>query len=312
MHTTDVQSTLIMDCIRVDAATGACAMWLFRLLYIHCWIASGFGFNIGHPSGMESRYSTPTPEFIDTPLQATYHTGDLAILHCSIHNLGTKTVIWRRANVQAPITIGPLTYIADDRFQVNHIPYKDQWNLLIKNVQLEDEGTYECQVSSTDRTIRRLITLTVEEWKSSSPRVQMSGPEFVEKGEKVILTCNATGINYPPEEMDWFRNGQKLLSDVESGIEIYKRVSISSKSITSILEIKRATMEDDGTYICRSSDLHISSKKLNVLNAGTSNVKRGTGSDKSSRLMSGSSNSNPALKWTIFLLLILTVSAVFV
>ncbi|KAK3596480.1 hypothetical protein CHS0354_032685 [Potamilus streckersoni] len=302
-----------MDYTRVDAATGASAMWLFGIfLYIHCWISSGFAFNIGHASGMGPMYSTPNPEFIDTPLQTTYHTGDLAVLHCSIHNLGTKTVIWRRANEQAPITIGTMTYIADDRFQVNHVPYKDQWNLLIKNVQLEDEGIYECQVSSTDRAIRRLITLKVEEWKSRSPLVQMSGPEFVEKGGKVLLTCNATGINYPPEEMDWFRNGQKLLSDVESGIDIYKSVSISSKSITSTLEIERATMEDDGTYICRSSDLHIASKKLNVLNAGTSNVKRGTGSDKSSQLMSGSSSSNPALKWQIFLFSMMTAAVIFV
>ena len=54
-----------------------------------------------------------------------------------------------------------MTVVEDDRFQVGHVDYKSQWDLMIKNVQPEDEGIYECQVASRDRTMRRLITLTV-------------------------------------------------------------------------------------------------------------------------------------------------------
>ena len=54
-----------------------------------------------------------------------------------------------------------MTVVADDRFQVGHVDYKSQWDLMIKNVQPDDEGIYECQVASRDRTMRRLVTLTV-------------------------------------------------------------------------------------------------------------------------------------------------------
>ena len=54
-----------------------------------------------------------------------------------------------------------MTVTADDRVQVGHVDYKSQWDLMIKNVQPEDEGVYECQVASRDRTMRRLVSLTV-------------------------------------------------------------------------------------------------------------------------------------------------------
>ena len=54
-----------------------------------------------------------------------------------------------------------MTVVEDERFQVGHVDYKSQWDLMIKNVQPEDEGIYECQVASRDRTMRRRVSLTV-------------------------------------------------------------------------------------------------------------------------------------------------------
>ncbi|KAK3601476.1 hypothetical protein CHS0354_033611 [Potamilus streckersoni] len=280
------------------------------ILYSQCWITSLLFFSLGHVSGIRQIRSIETLDFLDTPVNVTYRTGELAVLYCSIHNLGTKTVVWRRANEQGPITIGEMTYIPDDRFLVNHVPYKGQWDLLIKNVQPKDEGIYECQVSSKDRTSRRLLTLTVEDFKSRSPHIHISGPEYVEKGDMISLTCNASGINFPPEEIDWFRNGQKVSSDVENGIHIYKRVSISLKIITSVLEIERATLEDDGMYVCRSSDLQLTSRRLIVLNAGTYNVKRDTNDGKSSQSLSSSTESSQSVYSGMFFLLSLTAASV--
>jgi len=44
---------------------------------------------------------------------------------------------------------------------VSHVDYKNQWDLMIKNVQPDDEGVYECQVSSTNKNFRKLVSLTV-------------------------------------------------------------------------------------------------------------------------------------------------------
>lgn len=88
----------------------------------------------------------------------------------------------------------------------------------------------------------------------------------MERGEPIVLQCNATGDNYPPDEMDWFRNGQKITSKISEGIHISKQYSMSKRKFTSVLKIDRAAMEDDGTYVCRSSNMQITSTKVNVLN----------------------------------------------
>ena len=54
-----------------------------------------------------------------------------------------------------------MTVASDDRLQVGHVGYKSQWDLMIKNVQPEDEGVYECQIPSRDKTMRRQVALTV-------------------------------------------------------------------------------------------------------------------------------------------------------
>lgn len=60
-----------------------------------------------------------------------------------------------------PLTSGTMIVVADNRLQIGHVQFKNQWDLMIKNVQPDDAGVYECQVASTDKTIRRLVQLTV-------------------------------------------------------------------------------------------------------------------------------------------------------
>ena len=81
-----------------------------------------------------------------------------------------------------------------------------------------------------------------------------------------MLQCNATGEYYPPDEMDWFRNGERLSSQRHRGVRISKQYSISKRTFTSVLVIDRADMRDDGTYVCRSSNMQITSTKVHVLN----------------------------------------------
>ncbi|KAL3867227.1 hypothetical protein ACJMK2_044443, partial [Sinanodonta woodiana] len=233
-------------------------------------------------------FTTSIPAFLEKPQNATYTAGELAILYCSVINLGTKTVVWKRADESTPLTIGTLTYAPDDRIQVKNVPHKDQWNLIIKNVKTEDEGEYVCQISTTDRSLRQSVFLEIEEaplyfCHSETPfdidfcmltGIEISGNTYVEKGDKISLICNATTQYYPPEALDWFRNGNRITTDEDGGIKISKKISLKENTITSILEIEKAQMEDDGNYVCRSSDLLITNVKLHVLNAGTSKERR--------------------------------------
>ncbi|KAJ8304479.1 hypothetical protein KUTeg_018062 [Tegillarca granosa] len=95
-------------------------------------------------------YAAKMPTIITRETNYTYSTGKLA-------------VIWRRADYPNPLTIGKFTYVGDSRIQVHHVVHKDQWNLHIRNASKKDEGVYECQVSTSDRSIRKNFLLTIND-----------------------------------------------------------------------------------------------------------------------------------------------------
>lgn len=70
-------------------------------------------------------------------------------------------VIWRKQPYNVPITVGLEQFLEINRFYLSHVPHRDTWDLLIKNVQPFDAGTYECQIASTEKLLRRNITLYV-------------------------------------------------------------------------------------------------------------------------------------------------------
>ncbi|KAH3833735.1 hypothetical protein DPMN_107050 [Dreissena polymorpha] len=84
-------------------------------------------------------------------------------------------VVWLKVRTSFPLTSGTLTVVADKRFHVGHIDFKSHWDLMIKNVKLEDDGVYECQISSKDRTVRRLITLNVVDPVVEAPEIRITG-----------------------------------------------------------------------------------------------------------------------------------------
>lgn len=96
--------------------------------------------------------------------------------------------------------------------------------------------------------------------------IQIYGNPYVVKGDTIYLTCNATGTSNPPDTVDWFKGGHKVVTDSDQKIFVKKDVSLKSKTIGSTLRIRHARMQDTGTYICRTSDLQITKLQVNVLN----------------------------------------------
>lgn len=95
--------------------------------------------------------------------------------------------------------------------------------------------------------------------------IQISGPNFTEKGEPIRITCNATSDSIVSDKMDWFRNGRKLRDSHFDGISITESRHKETRTLYSILEIKKSTMDDAGTYICRNSRRVVSHQVI-VLN----------------------------------------------
>lgn len=218
------------------------------------------------------------PVYNETPTNVTFYKGVRAILQCSVKHLGTKQIIWKKTTNEHVLTFGNMVFVDDPDISVDHMPHRDEWNLVISNVQPHHAGVYECQIS-TKEDLRKYVQLNVLD--EAVPRlvaIKIGGKSYVEKGEKIVLTCNATGELYPPEDIDWFLDGQKIKQNQLRGITIAKFRVAETKTLHSQLEIDHSEMSDGGNYICRSSDLEITNKHVMVLNAETNHSKRDSNS----------------------------------
>ncbi|KAJ8304372.1 hypothetical protein KUTeg_017955 [Tegillarca granosa] len=199
---------------------------------------------------------TLPPSFLPVPKNFTYNKGELAELRCAVANLGTKSICLLKTYKMYRVK----RFADDRRYQSRNIPYKDEWNLIIRNVQPVDSGIYECQVSSKRRTLRQNITLTVKE-------ISINGTKFVERGDPILIKCNATGEEFPPDDIQWYKEGNKIKSDPRRNLVVKKEVKMRSRSLLSSLEIAHASMEDAGTYVCRTTSRELAiSFPVNVLN----------------------------------------------
>ncbi|KAK2828675.1 hypothetical protein Q5P01_019709 [Channa striata] len=111
--------------------------------------------------------------------------------------------------------------------------------LLLHNLRLSDDGTYDVEISITDDifTGEGSITLTVDE-PISRPYIHMEASSVLELSENVILNCsheNGTRTTYR-----WFKGGKPLANDT--------RFILSPDQ--KIFSIKRVLMKDDDIYSC--------------------------------------------------------------
>ncbi|TNN51778.1 Hepatocyte cell adhesion molecule [Liparis tanakae] len=111
--------------------------------------------------------------------------------------------------------------------------------LLLHNLRLSDDGTYDVEISITDDTFtgEGSITLSVDE-SISRPYIHMEGSSVLERSENVILNCshdNGTRTAYR-----WFKGGKPLAN--------VTRFLLSPDQ--KLLTITRVLMADDDIYSC--------------------------------------------------------------
>ena len=103
----------------------------------------------------------------------------------------------------------------------------------------------------------------------------LSGTQYVNQGNMINLTCNATGGIRAPLDVDWFFKGERILT---THAKWKDRTQILKRKIgryyVSDLIVERSTRNDQGNYVCRSTDLsnlkvtsisvHVLSGKLTI------------------------------------------------
>ncbi|KAK3096784.1 hypothetical protein FSP39_003252 [Pinctada imbricata] len=223
----------------------------------------------------------PIPKFLKTNTNVTVHVGETASLLCSIENLGTRAVVWRHLPDVTPLTVKKYVFTNDDKIRIEHEFESQDWRLIISNVQKTNAGEYECQVASRDISFRQQFYLNVLDAVSDKKHyvveaINIYGPEHVNTGESFEVHCNATGVDFPPDEIDWFINGFKIKTDFDRGVIMDKSVSLKTKSIESTIHIEHARMEDAGDYTCRVSTGLVKTTEVKVLYMDkNNNSKRG-------------------------------------
>ncbi|XP_039947708.1 uncharacterized protein LOC120766348 [Bactrocera tryoni] len=151
--------------------------------------------------------TTPRPiPSIDDHQTVISQAGTHAYLPCNVKQILRKPISWLRIRDGHILTVDQTTFIADQRFQPIFAPKPDRWSLQIKYVQLKDEGTYECQVSTEPKS-SAIVTLRVVEAKT-----ELIGEptQHVKAGSQVKLRCIISQALDPPVFINWFHNHKQI------------------------------------------------------------------------------------------------------
>lgn len=107
-----------------------------------------------HPPYYKSTYYNTRygPHFeTDNVTNITVQNGDTLFLSCRISLLQDKTVSWVRRKkgdtALQLLTVGRQTYSGDPRYHIE-FQYPNNWRLKISRAHKDDEGVYECQIST--------------------------------------------------------------------------------------------------------------------------------------------------------------------
>ncbi|XP_061720684.1 igLON family member 5-like isoform X1 [Cydia pomonella] len=215
--------------------------------------------------------------------------GATAFLHCPVRHLGERGISWVRRRDWHIISSGLFMYTNDERFQVLHSEGSDDWTLQIKFVQKRDNGTYECQVSTAQGPLSRLVALHVlvpeafilgadehhvdagstislvciiEKVHSGCRRqgaqsrlivmhVLLSEAfiRLVDAGSTISLLCIIEKSPVPPQYVFWYHNERMINYDASRGVAVATAPGARTQSA---LTIRDAAPRHSGNYSCRA------------------------------------------------------------
>ncbi|XP_068572299.1 F11 receptor, tandem duplicate 1 [Cebidichthys violaceus] len=121
-------------------------------------------------------------------------------------------------------------------------------NLRFSKVTREDNGVYDCEVSSGSSQFGEVrVSMTV----LVPPAVPLCRvPTSVTTGRKAMLTCHDS-VGSPPSKYKWFKDGV-LLPTEPSKIAAFKNATYKLNTDNGNLEFPATTKMDAGQYVCEA------------------------------------------------------------
>ncbi|XP_034485800.1 uncharacterized protein LOC117790454 [Drosophila innubila] len=215
----------------------------------------------------------------------TVQAGQHAYLPCQLHQHSSKPLSWVRLRDEHIIAVDHTTFINDARFAalLQSSPNATSslldsangsslsWTLLIKYVQLQDNGWYECQLATEPKMSAKVQLLVI------TPKTELIGDKqrFVKAGSRVELHCIVRGTLEAPKYIVWYRGDQQVLAENEAtGIDngwytqidrnIFGSTEHNRNTIGSLV-IPVVQKTHSGNYTCEPENSQAVSIQLHVL-----------------------------------------------
>ncbi|XP_060016668.1 hepatic and glial cell adhesion molecule isoform X6 [Lagenorhynchus albirostris] len=190
----------------------------------------------------------------EEPLEAVNITSPVRLIHGTVGKAALLSVQYSSTSSDKPVVKWqlkrdkPVTVVQSIGTEVigtlrpdyrDRIRLFENGSLLLSDLQLADEGTYEVEISITDDTFtgEKTINLTVDV-PISRPQVLVASTTVLELSEAFTLNCSHENGTKP--SYTWLKDGKPLLND--------SRMLLSPDQ--KVLTITRVLMEDDDLYSC--------------------------------------------------------------
>ncbi|XP_031618862.1 neurotrimin-like isoform X2 [Contarinia nasturtii] len=192
----------------------------------------------------------PQPEFLAPLDNFTVTQGRDISFTCVVENLQQYRVAWIKSDSKAILAIHTLMVALNPRLSVTHNGH-NTWKLHISHVQLNDSGSYMCQVN-TDPMRSQWGHLNVVVPPDILNEADTNGSSLDEsvtnEGGQIQLVCIATGV--PTPTTIWRREGGKdiVLRSEGRDKQYFKQVEGSR------LVLHQVQRTDNGGYMCIASN----------------------------------------------------------
>ncbi|TKS81743.1 Neural cell adhesion molecule 1 [Collichthys lucidus] len=198
-------------------------------------------YDSGHKDDIQTQlYVYEGPSFSNTPTYHEFLEGTTGVVPCLVTGKPALDVHWMRGNQEIPSNEGKRVHQSHN-------------TLYIKNVKMEDAGTYVCYAQIRGREIKQKVSVSIV--VNAPPTAQLkelmkkvlAGPET-----NVSLVCLVTG--HPKPNINWT---MPVTTD-------HSRHYFNSDS--SELTIRSVTRTDYGEYVCTATNKIAESSSTLMLN----------------------------------------------
>ncbi|XP_028030661.1 uncharacterized protein LOC114243387 [Bombyx mandarina] len=184
--------------------------------------------------------------------------GTTAVLHCEVSDITENTVTWIRRKDYSLLSVGLVTYSADNRFFSAHGRHVKDWALHIRFATSVDGGYYECQVPTHPPTsifFKLVLVAAYAEIIGESEKI-------IHEGSMLRLVCVVKRSTEPPSYVFWYFENRMINYDLNG-------VSVHNGRQTSELVIGKAEPRHAGNYTCVPANAKATSVTVHVVQSET-------------------------------------------